>query len=87
IAQCNYHVTTGFKSTVYVEKGATDTVFQIAALTSSNATAAGCTVPQDGITNLYTSTFTLDPTGATVNPFACGTGNAFKISYASGGSN
>ncbi|KAL3868778.1 hypothetical protein ACJMK2_041541 [Sinanodonta woodiana] len=87
IAQCNYDATTGFKTTVIVEKGVTDTVNQIAALTSINAIAAGCTVPQDGTTNRYTAIFTVDPTGATVTPAACGTGNAFQISHASGGSN
>ncbi|KAL3868780.1 hypothetical protein ACJMK2_041543 [Sinanodonta woodiana] len=87
IAQCNYAATTGFKTTVIVEKGATDTVNQIAALTSINAIATGCTVPQDGTTNMYTAIFTVDPTGATTTPAACGTGGAFQITYASVGSN
>ncbi|KAK3577586.1 hypothetical protein CHS0354_026555 [Potamilus streckersoni] len=77
MAQCNYDVTTGFSTAVVVEKAATDTVYQISALTSSNAIAVGCTVGQVGTTNQYTSTFTVDPTGAIVTPASCA--SAFLI--------
>ncbi|KAK3577593.1 hypothetical protein CHS0354_026562 [Potamilus streckersoni] len=71
MAQCNYDATTGFRTSVVVEKGATDTVYQISALTSSKAIAVGCTVGQVGTTNQYTSIYTVNPTGTTVTPAAC----------------
>ncbi|KAK3577587.1 hypothetical protein CHS0354_026556 [Potamilus streckersoni] len=77
MAQCNYDATSGFKTTVVVEKASADTIYQILALSSSNALAAGCAIAQVGTTDQYTSIFTVDPTGTTFNPTQCG--SAFHV--------
>ncbi|KAL3868773.1 hypothetical protein ACJMK2_041536 [Sinanodonta woodiana] len=73
MAECYYDVTTGFFTTVGVEKAETDTIHQIAALQSTSTIVAGCIVTQDGISNRYISKYTLDPAGASVSPAACET--------------
>ncbi|KAK3577584.1 hypothetical protein CHS0354_026553 [Potamilus streckersoni] len=77
IAECNYDATSGFSTTVLVEKGASDIIYQISALSSTNAVVPGCTIAQVGTTDQYKSTITVDTAGSTFNPTACG--SAFQV--------